>query len=212
MSSGMRLGEALQLQVRDFDMTSSPTRINIRPETTKTREQRLAFISKETTNAVIPLLKNKSKNDTIFVIRFTRFTVSGFEGRFSEVRKKCGLTEQYNNGRNFHVNIHSFRAFFHTEATKVVGGDIAHAMIGHHTYLDQYFRLSENEKTDLYKKIEPHVSLSQDYILKEKLQNTEKQLRGEKYYEGINKKIQKQLQEQKDEIDKMSQIIEELQK
>ncbi len=56
-SSGMRIGEALKLQVDDVDLTSEPARINIRGEYTKTGNPRVAFISFEAKEALEEWLK-----------------------------------------------------------------------------------------------------------------------------------------------------------
>jgi len=48
-SSGMRLGETLQLVPSDIDFKSKPTKITIRPEITKNKKRRITFISDEAT-------------------------------------------------------------------------------------------------------------------------------------------------------------------
>jgi len=46
-SSGMRIGEIIQLKLSDVDLSTTPTTITIRGITTKTRETRLTHISSE---------------------------------------------------------------------------------------------------------------------------------------------------------------------
>ena len=55
--SGMRVGEATQLIKSDIDVTKTPMEIHIRPETTKTKQGRTAYVSSETSH----MLKNKLK-------------------------------------------------------------------------------------------------------------------------------------------------------
>ena len=50
-SSGMRIGELVQLKTSDIDFTI-PTTIHVRAETTKTREARIVHISNEATNSL----------------------------------------------------------------------------------------------------------------------------------------------------------------
>ena len=73
-SSGMRLGEILQLKLSDIDFTTNPTTIGLRAETTKTREARITHISKEATQALKDYLaksKTAKKNDDyIFLINY----------------------------------------------------------------------------------------------------------------------------------------------
>ncbi len=52
ISSGMRISELVQLTLDDIDFSSTPTKIRIRAETTKTRTERETFITSEATNAL----------------------------------------------------------------------------------------------------------------------------------------------------------------
>ena len=163
LSSGMRISEVLQLQVRDINQTTDPISIKIRAITTKTKEERIAYISKECWELLKPLLFEKDPNDVIFLQRkFTQNILRGFENRFGKVRKQLGYTEKYEDGVRFHVNIHAFRANFMTQATKVLDGDTAHALLGHRKYLDVYFRLSQKEKAELYHTLEPYLTVSDE--------------------------------------------------
>ena len=49
VASGMRLGEMVSLRIADIDFSSTPTRIRLRAETTKTRESRETFLTAEAT-------------------------------------------------------------------------------------------------------------------------------------------------------------------
>ncbi len=72
-SSGMRLGEIVQLKLSDIDLTSNPTTIIIRADTTKTREARITHISSEATNALkdylIRLNPPKKNDDYVFLLQ-----------------------------------------------------------------------------------------------------------------------------------------------
>ncbi|HJU13555.1 MAG TPA: tyrosine-type recombinase/integrase [Candidatus Nitrosotalea sp.] len=52
VSTGMRIGEIVQLEIRDIDFEHKPTKIRIRAETTKTREERETFLTEEATNSL----------------------------------------------------------------------------------------------------------------------------------------------------------------
>lgn len=157
-SSGARLSELLQLRMKDIDFSKDPIEINIRAETTKTREERISYLSMEAVAAINKLAKDKLSTDVIFTSSFNKGSILNVEIRFRNARRRAGLDAKYANGMH-HVNLHAFRAYFHTQATKVLGGDIAHALIGHHTYLDQYFRLSPEERALKYKELEPFVTI-----------------------------------------------------
>lgn len=57
ISSGMRIGEIGGLRLSDIDFSHTPTKIRIRAETTKTREERETFLTTEATVALKDYLK-----------------------------------------------------------------------------------------------------------------------------------------------------------
>jgi len=69
-SSGMRLGEILQLKLSDIDFDTKPTTIKLRAETTKTREGRITHISTETTQALKDYLAKSKNTDYVFLIDY----------------------------------------------------------------------------------------------------------------------------------------------
>lgn len=56
-SSGIRLGELVQLELNDVDFTTHPTTLRLRAETTKTRVERETFLTTEATNSLKEYLK-----------------------------------------------------------------------------------------------------------------------------------------------------------
>jgi integrase len=52
MSTGCRQGEALQLKVKDIDITTSPVKVHFPAEITKTRQERIGFLTREASNAL----------------------------------------------------------------------------------------------------------------------------------------------------------------
>jgi len=178
MSSGMRISECLQIRECDINSSSNPVTIKIRASTTKTKEERTAYISQEAWSATRLLIGDSKSTDFVFIKgdKFNHSKLISFEVLFSRLRKQCGFTEKYDDDKNYHVNIHSFRAYFHTQATKVIDGDTAHALIGHRQYLDQYFRLSVKERAELYLKLEPYVVVSNEARQKVELEEKERQL------------------------------------
>jgi len=72
-SSGMRLGEIVQLKFSDIDLIQNPTTITIRAMTTKTREARLTHISSEATGALKDYLARltppKKNDDYVFLLQ-----------------------------------------------------------------------------------------------------------------------------------------------
>ena len=67
--------------------------------------------------------------------------------------------DKYENSRNYHVNIHSFRAYTRTIGGKFTTQDFIEDLIGHSGYLKQYVRIDESEKINYYRKLEPHLRI-----------------------------------------------------
>ena len=171
-SSGMRLNEALQLRYQDIHGGV----VRLRAHTTKTRVEREARISKEAIEAIQIFRNGKQDHEFIFVSEWTPYCDSLFETLFRNARRKAGYNEKYDNGKMYVVNLHAFRAFFNTTATRILGDGMAHALIGHGAYLGQYTRLTDQEKTELYEKLEPHVTISNEVRLKAKNSKLEEKL------------------------------------
>lgn len=160
VSSGARIGEILQSKPQDY----TPIIVNgkrviqfrLRGEITKTREERLSFIS----NMAWDSMQRYMGKEYVYIKEWNKDTVVKAESAFNDLRERAGFLEKYSNGFNYHVNIHSFRSFFLTKATQIVGENIAHAWIGHHRYLDQYFRLPIEERALKYLEVEPEVSIN----------------------------------------------------
>jgi len=91
-SSGMRIGEIVQLRFSDVDLTLEPVTITVRAETTKTQETRITHISSEAASALKDYLSRKnrpSKNeDYVFLLQH--------EDRLGRLRERLAKNE-YNN-------------------------------------------------------------------------------------------------------------------
>ena len=147
-SSGMRASESINLKKENFDFKSDPCMITIPAALTKTQSDRITFISKE---AKAVLLDNKAAY-------FQERSLDTIESYFWKLRQKLNLKEKYNGTPNYKVNIHSFRAFFRTQAGKI-NQDFAESILGHEGYLKQYVRLTPAEKSWYYQKVEPKLKI-----------------------------------------------------
>ena len=211
ISSGMRIGEIGGLRLSDIDFTSTPTKIRIRAETTKTREERETFLTSEATVALKdylkryfdwnesqenPLLKNKNIFGRTSIGKYIRkrnvneqrASVDLLENILHEQLKRIpefsGIGE--NGRRIFHF--HALREFFYTTTSNTAGSNFAHALMGHHSYLDTYYSLSEKEKIKLYQKCEPYLTISDFSKIEEELEKTkEKQVEIEETYVKLAK-------------------------
>jgi len=91
-SSGMRIGEIVQLRFSDVDLTLDPATIIVRAETTKTQETRITHISSEAVSALNDYLSKKNKpmknEDYLFLLQH--------EDRLRHLRGRLAKN-QYNN-------------------------------------------------------------------------------------------------------------------
>jgi len=146
-SSGMRISESLLIDQKHYDFDSDPVKISIPAAFTKTKIARIVFISKEAVKAL---------NDTPEY--WEKRTLGQDEVYFNRLRKKVNLIEKYANSRNYLYNLHSFRAFFRTEAGKI-NHDFAEKILGHNRFDTHYVRLDETEKSEYYKKLEKNIRI-----------------------------------------------------
>ncbi|MBI1664075.1 MAG: site-specific integrase [Nitrosopumilus sp.] len=179
-SSGLRIGELVQIKTSDIDFTSNPTKILVRGSTTKGKIARETFITQEATIALKDYLKsnfswieNKPEFD---VYIFGKTTNKGKKPKNSGhnpyaakmalqasplyyLRKVPALQTKNENGY-YSIHFHAFRKFCRTTIGNVCGRDFAEALLGHAFYMDTYYQLSENQKRDLYLKAESRLTIT----------------------------------------------------
>jgi len=179
--------------------------ISIPARNTKTKQGRETFISREAKELLLRLVKRKSDDDLVFTHQpNNEQAVHNEEMAFRKLRKRCDLLEKYADGKRFVVNIHAFRSYFHTKASKIHGQEYANALDGHSSYLGQYYRNTEEERAEMYRELEPSFLIysSQEMVKTQK----EMQSQLEFLAKDLEKKIPKLVNEA------ASRIKEELRK
>ena len=158
LSSGMRVGEAVQLKKKHFDTSEKQFMIKIPANMTKTKAGRTVFISKEASDAVRTLLKKTDDDDLVFAKNNKpHYAVCCEEMTFRRILRNTGLIESYDSSRTNKITMHSFRSYFFTKATRKHGDNYAHKMTGHGGYLMEYDRMTEPEKRTMYLELEPDL-------------------------------------------------------
>jgi len=157
-TSGMRVGEAVNLKVGNIDFESKPTKIMVGPFT-KTRQQRIAFITEEATNALKDYLGDRIRdpNSQVFLRPDGQpVTKTALRKQVMRVIEKAGLMrkrteDSYTN----ELHVHCFRKFFKTRLTNAQMPDaIVELLLGHMNQNDRsYLRVTEDELADAYTKI-----------------------------------------------------------
>jgi len=214
-SSGMRVGEIAGLIFSDIEFNCDPAKINIRAETSKSREDRDTYLTPEASEALKDYLKRyfgwkeDSANSDLQGLRIFGRTskikienLKDKEGRLPKageqltdaillqktlhrrIAKIPELNRLARNGRKV-IHFHAFREYFYTQVSNVSGSNFAHALMGHHEYLDTYYALSEKQQIKLYQKAIPYLTISDFSKVErdlEKIQNNQTDIL-EKYAE-----------------------------
>lgn len=202
VSTGMRIGEVVNLKISDIDFMQNPVKVNLRAETTKTRESREAFLTGEAVSALKDYLKRycgwfEDIKDPKVLDKHIFATVYRHRGVFIAdsiiktlqtelrdiVRSIPDLNAKDENGRQA-IHLHSFRKYFRTTVGNVCGRDFAEAIIGHGFYLDTYYQISDEKKREMFLQAEPYLTLS-DF---EKVEKNIKQMN--KKYSDLEIKFQ----------------------
>jgi len=193
-SSGIRIGESVQLKLGDIEFDSDPARIKIRAEYTKTGKRRITFMSSEAKEAIEEWLKYRdqyvktanarsaryarTKSDCIFPFRAENFNTI-----WRNALIKTGLFKKDSKTNRMTMRPHNLRKYFRLRVGRS-GRDEAEAMMGHQKGLNAiYARFddAEDRLEEIYRKAIPDLAVYErtsrsTQIQMEKLkENTEQQ-------------------------------------
>jgi len=182
LSSGMRPSEALNIKKKDIDISLDRMMIKIPAKFTKLKRARTTFLNTEAAK----YLKLSQLDDNSLVWGNGSPNVVILEDHvFHDVLKNTGLTERYESNNRYKLNLYNFRAFFITKGSRF-DENFTKILAGQRGYLLQYDRLTDKEKLELYKKLEPELlifdtskkdaQLSELEDLKKRLSVTEAQI------------------------------------
>ena len=186
-STGMRATEALSIRLKDLDLESNPAKLIIRGQYTKTRVDRYVFLTREVVEQLkiwidfkyrTRRISNKDKktgksmskyrtpemnqNELTFSIKQTsdpkpevlyKNLVETFEKTLDRIG--MGQREDGNEIRR-EITLHSFRRFVKTTISDLGYSDYSEWFIGHSG--STYWRKKDNEKAEIFKKIEPYLT------------------------------------------------------
>ena len=178
-SSGMRIGESLQIKLGDISLDADPPSINIRGEYTKTSERRTVFISKETKGAICEWLKvrdeylrasqkrnaglikkgnakpKKTDDDRLFP--FSDGTVRELWGN---ALRKSGFFERDVSTNRLTLRVHALRKYFRSQLALGCPVDVVEALMGHSSYLSScYRRYTGKQMGEFYLKGEHYLTI-----------------------------------------------------
>lgn len=158
ISSGCRPIEVLGLKKKDYFWSGKKYGALIPAALTKKKIARTIFFSEECTPFLGTLLKQHEDEQTIFTknknLRNARTSEDSILHKHLE---KLGMDYKFETTGNNKINLYCFRGYFFTKAIKIFNEDIAHAMIGHGAYLQQYQRRNQKEKEELFDEMEGEI-------------------------------------------------------
>jgi len=170
-TSGMRLGEAIVLKIVNIDFGKKPTEIALSSRVVKkTGKGRTVYISDEATEYLTRYLGDRNSADSwVFPSEANEGNHISEDRAWSTITEcieKAGLgkeKETTNYGRR-KIHPYSLRKFFFSKAVGVIGETAAHAMMGHGSYQQTYYRRTEAERAKDYLKCMPYLSIFKDSV------------------------------------------------
>lgn len=200
LSSGMRIGELLQLKKKNIEFGKKRLVVHIPVGIAKFNQARTTFFSNESQKLLLPIIKKLDDDDLIF--GHPGIPVDSARNTEEQVLvgylKKVGLDMRYESTGWHKITTHSFRAYFIQKVSRH-DNNYAHFLAGHDSkevYLPQYDRMTLDEKLQKYLEFEPDLIIDNSQGLQ--LQN--EKLEKEKSENQIQKTQFKNIQEENKRI------------
>lgn len=171
LSSGIRIGEALQLVPEDLELGEDPARIKIRGSYTKSGNPRTSFISREAKEVLTEWLKVRGQYLVASVSKTKLYEKDVNDKRVfpwsranSYAIWNLGLEkskfDKMDSSTNRHViHPHVLRKFFRTKLASVIQVDVVEALMGHEGYLTEVYRKYSTEDLAKFYKQGEHALL-----------------------------------------------------
>jgi len=176
LSSLMRISELIQLRKKHLISNGENIIVKIPASIAKFKKGRTTFFSKEASKLLRPILREKQDNDLIFGSSENKVNSKlNSEQILRKALIRIGLDMKYETTNRFMVNTHSFRAYGITKLSRH-DPNLAKKIAGQKGYLDQYDRLTDEEKLELYEKFEIDLIIDNNLKLKKEKQILESKL------------------------------------
>jgi len=199
LSSGIRIGEALQLVPEDLELNEDPARIKIKGAYTKTGNPRTSFMSREAKEVLTEWLKVR---DQYLVSSVSKTKL--YEKDINDPRvfpwchanayvmwnlglKKAKFDKIDSSTKRHVIHPHVLRKFFRTKLASVIQVDIVEALMGHEGYLTEVYRKYSIEDLAKFYKQGEHALLvfteaAEVSKLKAEVEEKYKDLEGQRNY------------------------------
>ena len=154
LSGLLRIGETVQLRKRHLIISKENIIVKIPANIAKFKKGHTTFFSKEASKLLRPILRRKEDNDLVFGTNENKtFAELNSEQTLRRTLRKIGLDMKYESTGRFMINTHSFRAYGITKISRH-DPNFAKKLAGQKGYLLQYDRMTDEEKLELYQKLE----------------------------------------------------------
>jgi integrase len=169
VSSGLRPIEAASLRLKDIDFSTSPTRINVRKETTKTKRGRVIYCSDEATTHLKKLLqfrKNELQPETLVFsiksnVRIPSTIYIKMLLQFEKLQKIADKDQRKENSKRHKITLHSFRRTAFSLINEQTNSEYANWFLGHNHSV--YWTHKEPERREIYRtKCMPFLTIYQE--------------------------------------------------
>ena len=178
--TGTRLSEALNLKVKDLDLNSDPPRAKVK--NAKTSGSRIVFIPRDLAQELREWVKDKPPEAAVFPSEWDPMKPPDkkhIQDAFLNACKKAGIAKRDSSGKGWELSTHSCRRAFKTWLTNVgMNGLVIEILMGHDVGIDRsYYKPSEKELAEEWKKFEKYLLLEGEEPEAEKLRNELEKLR-----------------------------------
>lgn len=180
-SSGLRINEALTLDLEDIELFDDYGKIYVRGEKSKNRFSRITFCSKEAVTSLKEWLSVREKYldgverrlysgekkiaVPVDVRRKRLFGYGDVHARdlLEAALEKGDLNKKDSRTRRSLIHFHSFRKFFDTTISDIVPPMYVSIMMGHQSALDKSYKIPDSDKIrDMYLKCEPFLRVNDE--------------------------------------------------
>jgi len=219
ISTGMRIGECLQLNLSDLNIKDgkilSPI-VLIRGQNTKTGEQRYSFLNKESIKAIEAYLQVREKLRETTLKRTTRSSGEEYKNRlfpfspatalqiFSFTLKKAGLEKFSSSIQRRTYHIHMFRKYFSSQLSVSCPREMVEEIMGHEGYLSgSYRRYTREQMYEYYLAAEHNLYINEIDVDKLEIKYEKELEISKKQINTENEKLKEIMTSHSDEIGAM---------
>jgi len=187
ISSGMRIGETLQLRDSDIDLNSVPAKITIRPEYTKTQQGRITFLTPQAAEALntwLPqrenyLASSNGKNKGLVGKNMAKergnngdhlfpFSLNVANLMFETAVTRAGLMTKDERTKRSQIHLHMTRKFFISQMAMVTSSkEIPETLAGHGGNMTEaYRRYPVKQLANEYAKAQHVLTIAEEQEIK----------------------------------------------